>query len=253
MHFGRIPVIMKSHGWERYLLLRLVQSIDLVVVMDKASLYALQTAGHNNVCFLPNPLSKEVNDIILSQGDLQREPRKIVFAGHVLETKGVFELVKACSNIPNIRVIIIGKITSEEILGQIMKLGGDRADQWLCLTGNKPFEEVIREMKTCAIFALPSYSEGFPNVILESMACGCAIVATPVGAIAEMLDIKGKYPCGVCVPVKNVDALHNAILELLENQDKALKMGENARLRVNEMYIMPKVWRQLVNIWKNVS
>ena len=37
------------------------------------------------------------------------------------------------------------------------------------------------------LFVFPSYSEGFPNVILESMAAGCAIVTTNVGAIPQML------------------------------------------------------------------
>ena len=112
---------------------------------------------------------------------------------------------------------------------------------------------MIKEMMTCSVFVLPSHSEGFPNVILESMACGCPIVATPVGAIPEMLAIDREKPCGVCVPIKNVEALQNTIEWLLENPKKAAEMGKNAKERVYEQYTMPKVWEQLAGIWKTVA
>ena len=104
-------------------------------------------------------------------------------------------------------------------------------------------------MKSCGIFVLPSYSEGFPNVILESMACGCPIVATSVGAIPEMLAIGSENPCGICVHQQNVGELRKAIVELLENPLKAAEFSANARKRVYEQYAISKVWEQLVEIW----
>ena len=252
MHFGRIPQILKTKGWERTLLLRLLKHIDCAVVMDMASFRALKEAGFNNVCYLPNPLSLEVQQLIEKQGNLERESRKIVFAGHVGEAKGVFELVEACRDIQGVKLELLGKITTEDTKGKLLSLAGNGADQWLSIPGNKPFEEVIREMLTCNVFVLPSYTEGFPNVILESMACGCPIVATPVGAIPEMLNVNSDKPCGVCIPVKNVDELRMAIVDIIGDQNKAKKLGNNAHLRVNEMYVMPKVWEQIVEIWKNI-
>lgn len=252
MHFGRIPQILKSNGWEHFLLIRLLKRIDCAVVMDGASLKVLKDAGFKNVCFLPNPLSVEVQQLIEKQGVLEREPRKIVFAGHVGESKGVFELVEACKDIQGIKLELLGKITIDGNREKLVALGRDNSEQWLNIPGNKPFEEVIREMMTCSIFVLPSHTEGFPYVILESMACGCPIVATPVGAIPEMLNVGGDEPCGVCVPVKDVEALKQAIIELLDDYNKAQRLGENAKQRVNEMYVMPIVWEQLLCIWNRL-
>ena len=252
MHFGRIPQILQSRSWERVLFVRLMKRVDRAVVMDRASLEALQNAGFKNVTFLPNPLSTEVQEKIEKQGEQKRDLRKIVFAGHVLETKGICELVTACREIYNIRLELLGKLPSDEFYRKITNIAGENASRWLSIPGNKPFDEVIKEMKNCGVFVLPSYSEGFPNVILESMACGCPIVATSVGAIPEMLNVDGDSPCGICVPVRDVAALRDAILELLSSPIKAKTLGDNARKRVKEMYAIPKVWGQLVDIWKDV-
>lgn len=250
MHFGRIPQILKAKGWERFLFISLLKRIDCAIVMDMSSYNALKEAGYDNVRYLPNPLSTEVQQLIEKHKNVCREPRKIIFAGHVVRTKGVFELVEACSGIKNIKLELLGKVIEEGNIEQLFKLAGNDAKSWLNIPGNKTLEDVIVEMKTCAVFALPTYSEGFPNVILESMACGCPIVTTLVGAIPEMLDINGSSPCGICVEPKNVEALKEAIIKLLEDNDYAQTISERAVRRVNEYYAIEKVWVQLTEIWR---
>ena len=252
MHLGRIPNVLKSKGWERFLLLRLFKRVDCIVVMDPASFDALKAYGLQNVRYVPNPLSEEVQRVIEGCRDIPKEKRKIIFAGHVLPTKGVEELVLACSQIENIELKLLGKVPDESYREHLFALAGNESDRWLSIPGNQPFDTVIAEMKSCGVFVLPSYTEGFPNVILESMACGTPIVATSVGAIPEMLNIDGKKPCGICVPKQNVEILRDAIVELLNDSKKAAELGDNACQRVKEQYAMPKVWGQLVDIWKGV-
>ena len=249
MHFGRIPQLLKSRGWEHFMLSCLLRKVDRTVVMDRFSLEALQENGFNNVTFVPNPLSMEVQNLIEEIGPVLRNRRKIIYAGHVLATKGVEELVKACRDIDNIQLELLGKVPNETYRQSLYKLAGNGADSWLNIPGNRPVETVIKEMKSCGVFVLPSYSEGFPNVILESMACGCPIIATPVGAIPEMLDADGKHPCGIIVPTKDVEKLRKAIVYLLENPEQAAELGRNAKERVGEEYGVEKVWNQLVDIW----
>ena len=68
------------------------------------------------------------------------------------------------------------------------------------------------------ILVCPSYSEGMPTVILEAMACGCAIIATDVGAVNTMVDkhngwlIEGDIEQGLEIAIK--DALSTGFSEL---------------------------------------
>ena len=108
-------------------------------------------------------------------------------------------------------------------------------------------------MLKCGIFVLPTYTEGFPNVILESMACACPIVTTNVGAIPEMLDVKHGDYCGKCISPQEVKPLQEAINYMLNNRIYAETCGTNAQKRVNDCYSMATIWKQMENIWMNVN
>lgn len=249
-HFGRIPELYVKRNWEYKLLNKAVKLADKAVVIDQKSYNTLKNEGFSNIEFLPNPLAPEVLNIIEDNKNIEKQNNKIVFAGHVVPTKGVFELVEACKDIPNIQVKMLGYVT-ETMKINLMQKAGDKND-WLEIAGEQSFETIIKEMLSASVFVLPTYSEGFPNVILESMACGCPIVASDVGAIPEMLDINGKDKCGLCVEPKNIQQLKSAILKMLEDKEFALQCGENAQKRVTENYSMPVVWSQLNSIWKSI-
>ena len=70
------------------------------------------------------------------------------------------------------------------------------------------------------VFVLSSISEGFSNVLVEAMACGCPVVSTdcPTGP-GEILD-RGKY--GYLVPVGDPTAMAEAVLEVLNGNPRPI-------------------------------
>jgi glycosyltransferase involved in cell wall biosynthesis len=95
------------------------------------------------------------------------------------------------------------------------------------LLGPVPREEVQRWEARASVAALPSRNEALPMFLLEAMACGCAVVATPVGDIGELL--RG---CGRVVPVDDTAALAAALTELMDDPAAAAALGAAARERV---------------------
>lgn len=251
-HFGRIPELVVRQNWEWKMIVRVAHNAHRIVVMDMASYHALQSMGITNCSYLPNPLSSDIiNQVETLQRKVERQENKIVFVGHVIIPKGVCELVKACTQIQGIELHIIGTI-DDQMRNMIADAVYDCGKtDWLKMRGGIPHEEVIKEMLSSKIFALPSYTEGFPNVILESMACGCGIVATPVGAIPEMLNFQDDAACGLLTAVKDSDELKKNLELLLNNKELCDILSSNAVKRVNELYAMPQVWSQLCAIWKS--
>ncbi|MCG8734319.1 glycosyltransferase family 4 protein [Tenacibaculum finnmarkense] len=249
--FGRIPELFEKNNWEKRLIDKVIKKADKVIVIDKLSHEILLNYGYKNIVLLPNPLAPIVDSIIKQNNTIKRIDRTLMFVGHIVETKGVFELVRVCKEIPNIQLKMIGAV-SEETKERLIKLGGINHQKWLNFVGELDFTNVIKEMLSAGVFVLPTYTEGFPNVIIESMACACPIVASSVGAIPEMLDLKGNKDYGICIEAKNEKQLKEAIEKMINNRDFAIQSGNNAQRRVNELYTMQIVCQGLESIWKSM-
>lgn len=249
-HFGRIPELANKRNWEWKLLKYVIKLVDYAVVMDKASYQCLTNLAYSNVVCIPNPLAPSVEEHLNSYGSVNRVKNTLTFVGHVVRTKGITELIKACSDLPDIKVNIIGPCADEYKL-ELMNIVDDI--NHFNFKGTLPPKEVIREMLSCSVFVLPTYTEGFPNVILESMACGCPIISTPVGAIPEMLAVDTDRPCGLLVEPKNVEQLREAIMRLLKDDKEALQLSQRASERVREEYSIDKVWNLIFDLWKSLK
>ena len=109
---------------------------------------------------------------------------------------------------------------------------------------------MLNQLIDTSILVLPSYTEGFPNVIIEAMAMGCAVIATDVGAIPEMLNIDSNNPCGICIRPKKIDDLIEAFSYLSEDNGRIVAMGQNGIDRVLSSYSMSTISREYERIWQ---
>lgn len=248
LHFGRLPELARKRNWEWHLLKFVMKIADVIVPMNRPTENVLYEKDFRNVKYLPNPLSDNIIEQISQISGIDRKAKQLLYVGHVYKTKGVVELVEGCRDIEGITLRIVGKYT-QEIYDELMLISAtSKKTDWIHFLGEMPHEEVLKEFMSADLFVFPSYTEGFPNVILEAMACGCPIIATNVGAIPEMLDIDNK-PCGVCIRPKSSKDVHDAIQMLINDKERKIEYAESAKQRVKTLYAMSVVWNELRNIW----
>jgi glycosyltransferase involved in cell wall biosynthesis len=181
----------------------------------------------------------------------QKPPGRIIFIGHIIKEKGVYELAEACSQIPSVKELVLIGHYESSVKNELLKRASHRTDNtWLKMPGELSHEEVLDFICNSDILVLPSYTEGFPMVIIEAMAMGCPVIATDVGAIPEMLEADGEYPCGICVPVKDAEILKDTISELMADPVKRIAMGRNGAARVLKHYTVGKIAGMYKSVWQ---
>lgn len=249
LHFGRVPSVIEEKGFEYKLLKKVLSTADAVIVIDGKSYKALTGLNYNNIAYIPNPISNVFLQKVKEQEEhAKRNYKSAVFVGHVIPTKGVVELVIGCSKVPGLSLRIVGKC-STEMKTRLCSLAKVRDNgNWMTIVGEIPHTEIIGEMLRADSFVFPSYTEAFPNVILEAMACGCTIASSDVGAIPEMLGY-GTEITGVCFSPQNTSAVTDAVNALYNNDTYRLLLAEKAKEKVNCTYTMEKVWQQLATLW----
>lgn len=77
-----------------------------------------------------------------------------------------------------------------------------------------PQTELVKHYQQADVLCVSSLQEGFPCVVVESMACGTPVVASHVGGIPEIINTTS----GILVPPGHPEALANALIESLEKQ-----------------------------------
>ena len=250
LHFGRVPSIIEKKGFEYRLLKKLLDIADTVVVIDRKSFQALSELHYQNIAYIPNPVSDTfLKEVEKQKGRFERQYKSAVFLGHVVPTKGVTELVEGCCQVPDLSLRIIGKCT-EEMKEKLLSLAAKReGGKWLNVVGEIPYTQVIKELMQADSFLFPSYTEAFPNVILEAMACGCTIASSNVGAIPEILNYKGES-AGICFNPESADEVAKAANTLYKDDSYRTQLSEKAKEKVYSTYTTEKIWPQLLNIWR---
>lgn len=107
-----------------------------------------------------------------------------------------------------------------------------------------PVEDVRQELKNCTAYVLPSYREGTPRSVLEAMATGRPIITTDAVGCRETV-IGGLN--GYTIPVKDVDALAEAMELFIIQPSLAGPMGESSRDYAAEKYDVHKVNKTILN------
>jgi glycosyltransferase involved in cell wall biosynthesis len=96
------------------------------------------------------------------------------------------------------------------------------------------------------VVALPTYREGFPNVVLEACAMGLPVVASRVtGCVDAVLPDR----TGLLVPVKDASLLADALASYMQDAELRARHGANGRSHVLQHYAQEGVWQAILETY----
>ena len=166
--------------------------------------------------------------------------------------KGLPDLVDAAAEVlktcPQAMFVLVGDGDLKEAL---TKRVHDRAlDGHFWFAGRRALAEIALWLGASDLFVLSSHDEGMPLALLEAMAAGCPAVATDVGGVRDVIhdDTVGRM-----VPARNVQALADAIVQVLSNDKERRLMSEAARDRVISTFDVQTCYRRTTYLYREVS
>jgi glycosyltransferase involved in cell wall biosynthesis len=189
---------------------------------------------------------------------LSDDTRVVLAVGRLVHKKGFEFLVEAAPKIleahPKLSVIIAGQGDLKTELEERARRHG--VGETIRLVGNVPRDELPAYYALADIVAVPSVIDdagnvdGLPNVLLEGMASGSALVASAVAGIPQAVR-DGKE--ALLVAERDPEALAEAIVKLLRSKETRDALGGAARARAQELFDWSRVGERFEAVFNSVA
>lgn len=245
------PMILNMHGYEMFqkpadfksfvlskLILRSpakysIKNADRVISYGGRVTDVLLSAGCEKEKIIAIPSGIDESWINLNEITV-KDKRKFIFVGRYERRKGIEELHAVLNKISesNFEFHFVGPIPENK------RLRKDNIFYHGSITDSSRLKSLLHEMD---ILVCPSHSEGMPNVILEGMASGLAIIATDVGAVQTMVDNKN----GILISPANEHQLDQAIKKMISLDERNLVEIKYTSLeKIKSTFL----WSRVINI-----
>ena len=174
-----------------------------------------------------------------------------VFVGRIVRDKGVNELVAAFVKLnqmcPNTRLLLVGSY--EERLDPVLPETKRLIDTCASIEAVGAQKDVRPFYEQSDVLVFPSYREGFPNVVIEAGAMELPSIVTDINGSREIIE-DGKN--GLIVPVRDEQALFEAMKWMAEHDEERNAMAAQARPMVASRYEQNYVRRCLKNYYRKI-
>ncbi|MFH0793050.1 MAG: glycosyltransferase family 4 protein [bacterium] len=186
----------------------------------------------------------------------QHSKKQILFTGRFIERKGLSYLIQAMPRVMskvNCELILVGDGDQKALLEHLVKKL--KLEDTVRFAGVLSIEELTHRYQQCDVYALPSIvdskgdTEGLGVVLIEALIYKKPVVACRVGGIT---DIVKDRQTGLLVPEKDPEALAEALIEVMTNEELAASLGKAGYAHVKKMYDWDGITERLIGIYKNV-
>jgi len=202
-----IPVLVFFRGWEnsfesilekklKWFFNKTYLKADKFIVLASSFKQKLQEWGVQSDIMLG---TTAVNNVLLKQFDIdkkiqaidQTDEINILFLSRIEKEKGIFETIDAFEMLLNKQYNVKLSVAGDgSALQSVIEYAKKKKfpENKLTFLGYVFGDEKIKAFQEHDIYCLPSYSEGMPNSVLEAMAFGLPVIASPVGGLKDFFE-----------------------------------------------------------------
>lgn len=194
----------------------------------------------NKIITIPNYLG---NFDFSNLPDEKPNLKKVLFIGRLIKSKGVEYLIKAFATINDEiwQLIIVGDGPDGDNLKRIANESNCANRIYFCGLQN----DVMKYYQNSEIFAFPSFSEGFPNALLEAMAAPCACISFNCKAGPEDIIMDGVN--GVLVETGDLEIFTKKLKILMSDEDMRDRLKKEA-VKTRQDYSLEKIGKLYLDI-----
>jgi glycosyltransferase involved in cell wall biosynthesis len=237
---GVVDVLRRVFAW-------VYNSYDVTMVPGQAMQAYLKRWGfrHTMVDYFNGV---DVETFKPAPGARQSDKVTILYAGRFTADKQVATLLEALTlaaeGRSNLRFILVGDGPEREKIA-----AWAQAHPGTLLPGRVPYEQMSRYYQMADIFATASKRENRPLSIQEAMACGLAVVAPAAGGIVDQVR---PGETGLLVKPDDPQGLAQALTSLIEQPELRRRLGEAARMEVENFRTWEYSARATIEIWEGL-
>lgn len=226
----------------------LLNMADMVIGLSEEWKEYFENVVHVTNCrSLPNGIDPNIYQKGIC--DMEKYHHSFVSLGRLGERKGTFDLIEAFESVvkehkdATLYLAGDGEIEKAKELIQAKHLEKNiEVVGWVNLEGK------LDLLSKCATFVLPSYNEGLPMAILESMAAGKLIISSTAGAIPEVI----KEENGIIVEAGDIENLTKALLRAYEDIEYLQQASKNNQEKLLKEYSVQRMHQTLKKYFEEV-
>jgi len=182
-------------------------------------------------------------------------PVRLLFLSNYVRSKGIIDLIDALEKVAvstrNFHLRLVGRpydVSIDELNDHIRQ---KKLDGLVTVCGPRYKEEKWEELRQADLFVFPTYypNETFGLVLLEAMQWGLPVITTREGGIP---DVVGDGVSGFLVDQRDISALADKILFLVQNPEKRISMGAAARERFMNKFTLLRFEQDMLQILDSI-
>ena len=240
--FG-IPVVLHHHGAEfekfysglssvkKQIVKNGLEIVDVNIVLSKLLVSMITSKAPDASVFTL------YNSVPVSENHYNKDGDKILFLGRLGKRKGTYDLIKAISLLDTkinskFKFLLCGDGDVEKVNELIKKNHISHRIEYIGWVDQAKKDEFF---KNVIINVLPSYNEGLPMTILETMAYGIPNISTRIASIPEVIDDEKN---GYLITPGDINGLTERIQRLIEDEELRIKFSDCAYKKIQSEFSM---------------